>query len=90
MKIENIRIDKKKFEAVCKEITEEKDYVREKYLHITKDKIITHYLRIPLQHIAQKYIPHRKASGKVSFPAELVIKIANKMDLYVTDIVVYK
>ena len=79
-----------KFELVCLEILNEPDYVKEKRLHFVKDKIPTLYLKLSLQNRAKKYFPYLQIGYRVSFPAEIVRKIAEKMELYVTDIVVYK
>lgn len=85
-----MRIDWKKFESVCLEIISEPDYDREKYLHIVKDNIPTHYLKPSLQNRAKKHFPYSQVGYRVSFPADIVRKIAEKMNLYVTDIVIYK
>lgn len=80
------KIEKQLFEEACIEICNEDWYKREDYLHIKKDKIPTHYLRIHLQKIAINYFPSA-GDKKISFPAIIVRRIATKMNLYVTDII---
>ena len=85
-----MRIDGKKFDLACLEIINDSEYNREKYLHIVNDNIPTHYLKPSLHNRAKKHFPYLQIGYRVSFPAEIVRKIAEKMELYVTDIVVYK
>lgn len=82
-----VRIDKKLFEATCKEICSEEWYKKENFLHIKRDKIKTHFLRPPLRGIAAKYFPNINIGSKVAFPVDIVVRIAHKMDLFVTDII---
>lgn len=82
-----MRIDKKKFEEVCKEICSEDWYKREDYLSMKKDKTLTNYLKLSVQGVALKYFPHVQHKSKLAFPSVIVRRIATKMNLYVTDII---
>lgn len=81
------RISTAEFTKACLEIFNEEGYDRVSYLPLLKKKLQTHFLRLPLQKIAMRYLPFHQTGLKVYFPAELVIKIAKKMDVYVTDLI---
>jgi hypothetical protein len=81
------RISSVKFTEACLIISNEPAYDRISYLPLLKKKIQTHFLRPPLQKIAMRYLPYYEGKAKIYFPAELVIKIASIMDVYVTDLI---
>lgn len=81
------RVSSTKFTKVCLAISKEKGYDRISYLSVLKKKEQTHFLRLPLQKIAMRYLPYYEDRNKIYFPAELIIKIASKMDVYVTDLI---
>lgn len=81
-----LKIEKELFEKACIEVSKEDWYKREDYLHIKKDKIPTHPLRVHLSKIAADYFPS-DGDKAITFPAVIVRRIATKLNLYVTDII---
>lgn len=77
---------KSKFERACKKVTSDQSFDKEKYLYLKLDKIPLVSLKRGLKEIAIKYIPHTLKSGSTKFPAEVIVKIASVMKVYVTDI----
>lgn len=75
-----------KFERACKKVTTDPSYDREKYLHLKLDEIPLVSLKRGLKDIAINYIPHTLKSRSTKFPAEVIVKIASVMKVYVTDI----
>ena len=75
-----------KFERSCKKVTTDSSFDREKYLHLKLDKIPLVSLKRGLGDIAKKYIPHTIKSGSMKFPAEVILKVASALKVYMTDI----
>lgn len=81
-----LKIEIESFEKACVEISKEDWYKREDFLHIKKDKIPTHPLRVHLSKIAANYFPS-DGDKAITFPAVIVRRIATRLNLYVTDII---
>lgn len=70
-----IRVNKKQFEAVCKEICQDIG-IKERITYLKKGSNRYHYLRPPLEKIALTYFPHIVAGSRLALLAEIVVKIA--------------
>lgn len=75
-----------RFELACQQLIKDEGFNRVKYLNLKKDKIPLVSLVSPLSSIAAKYISHTKKYSAIKFPAEVIVKIASAMDVYVTDL----
>jgi len=53
-----------------------------------KNACPTHWLKLPYQRIAADYLPHYKNNKQQTlFPASIIQNIAQRMNLYVTDLI---